>query len=447
MNANELIYRYLSGEASEIELQELNRLLAEDASLRRKLIAEANTDAGLREIGLERFSQTASTKQKLISPVFRPVAWSAVAAAVVLLATLIWTQVSRPRVIATLVSGENAAWESPLPTAPGSALTAGYLKLTSGIATIQFVSGVRVILEAPAHLVLETPMRGRLLAGSAVIDVPKQAIGFIMEAPGGYAVDHGTQFTVSADPSKHSSSFEVLKGEISVHNPATGRAVRLTGRQGASISQSAMVTFDGANQEPAFAQPSRTVRIGTDGRADGVDRRNKHSKYFNPELLLVKQTETHTWDMRAFFRFDLSKVDLLSAKSARIRLNLVPSGWGLAARLPLVNTFAIYGVTRADREEWSVTPRWEDSPSPEDGLLLGKFDVPRSQQSGSVGIETAKLLEFLQADPDKQVTLVIVRETGLIGGEGKGLTHAFATDRNPEASGPLLEITMKDSLP
>ena len=86
-----------------------------------------------------------------------------------------------------------------MPTTPGSALTAGYLKLTSGIATIQFKSGAKVVLEAPAHLVLETPMRGRLLAGSAVIDVPKTAIGFVMEAPGGYAVDLGTQFAVSVN--------------------------------------------------------------------------------------------------------------------------------------------------------------------------------------------------------------------------------------------------------
>ena len=445
MDAHELILRYLSGEATAAEVAELDRLLAADPALRRKLIFEAGTDAGLREIALERVAQPVSADQKIISPVFRPVAWFAAAAAVLLLAALGWTQFSRPPVIATLVSGENASWESSLPTTPGSALTAGYLKLTSGIATIQFKSGAKVVLEAPAHLVLETPMRGKLLAGSAVIDVPKQAIGFIMDAPGGYAVDHGTQFAVSVDATKNSSSFEVLKGEISVHNPATGQEVRLTGREGASISDKVMVTFDGANQEPAFAEPSRTMRIGTNGRADGVDRRNKHHKYFNPETLFVKQSEAHTWDMRAFFRFDVSKVDLQSVKSARLRLNLVPSGLGLAARLPLVNTFAIYGVTRADKEEWGSEPRWEDSPSPEAGVLLGTFDIPRSQQSGSVGIETTELLEFLKADADKKVSFVIVRETGLIGGEGKALTHAFATDRNPEASGPLLELTMKNS--
>lgn len=444
MNPNELIQRYLTGEATGEEIAELDRLLAGDKALRRKLIIEAGTDAGLREIALERVAQPSVSAPKTVARFYRPIAWLAAAAAVILMGVVSWTEFSRPRVVATLLSGENASWESSLPTTPGSKLTPGYLKLTSGIATIQFKSGAKVVLEAPAHLVLETPMRGRLLAGSAVIDVPKQAIGFVMEAPGGYAVDFGTQFAVSVNAAGDSSDFEVLKGEIAVHHPATGKEVRLTKRQGASISEGEMVTFDGESQEPTFATPSHTVRVSTDGRANGIDRRNKHRKYFHPEMLLVKQTQEHTWDMRAFFRFDFSRVDLSVVKTARVRLNLVPSGWGLAARLPLINTFAIYGVTRAEREEWSGEPRWDDSPSPEDGVLLGTFDIPRSQQTGSVGIENGKLLEFLRADPDKKVTFVIVRETGLIEGEGKGLAHAFATDRNPEASGPLLEFSMTE---
>ena len=441
MDAHELIHRYLMGEATAEEVAELNRLLASDPALRRKLIFEAGTDAGLREIALERVAAPVSAERKIISPIFRPVAWLAAAAAVVLLGALGWMQFSRPAVIATLVSGEHAAWESSLPTAPGSALAAGYLKLTSGIATIEFKSGARVVLEAPAHLVLETPMRGRLLAGSAVIDVPKSAIGFIIDAPGGYAVDHGTKFAVSVTSAGNSSDFEVLKGEISVHQPATGREVRLKDRQGASISDGTMTTYDGASQEPVIAEPSPHLRIGTNGRAGYVNRRNKRGKHIRPEMLMVKQTESHTWDMRAFFAFDVSKVDLESVKSVRLRLNQVPSGMGLAARLPLVNTFAVYGVTRPDKEDWSSEPTWEDAPNVEDGVLLGTFDIPRSQQTGSFGINSDKLLEFLKADPDKQVTFVVVRETGLIDGEGKGLFHAFASDHHPEASGPLLEFT------
>ena len=50
----QLIHRYLIGEISDEEMERLDELLAENPELRRKLIFEAGTDAGLREIALER---------------------------------------------------------------------------------------------------------------------------------------------------------------------------------------------------------------------------------------------------------------------------------------------------------------------------------------------------------------------------------------------------------
>ena len=458
MNADErwheLIALHQTGQMTKDGFAELEAVLRESSKARIRFHQACRIDSRLRreaenadDLLVIRPADHSSTIQARGWQRSGWIAGGLAAAAMVSLSLFAWGQLSRSALIATLVSGEDASWESSLPTAPGSTLTPGYLKLNTGIATIRFASGAEVILEAPAHLILETPMRGKLLAGSAVVEVPESAIGFVMEAPGGYAVDFGTQFAISVNAAGDSSDFEVLKGEIAVHHPATGKEVRLTKRQGASISELEMVTFDSASHEPAFTRAPKSLRIGTNGRADGVDRRNKHNKYYNPEVLFVRQTDEHNWDMRAFFRFDLSKVDLQSVKSARLRLNLVPSGWGLAARLPLSNTFAVYGVTRADKEEWSSEPRWEDSAGPEDGMLLGRFDIPRSQQTGSVGIENDKLLEFLEADVDKKVTFVIVRETGLIDGEGKGLVHTFATDRNPHAPGPILEFSMKDSHP
>ena len=58
MNSQELIQRYLLGEVTSAEVRELDRLLANDPRLRSKLILAASTDAGLREIALERMSQS-----------------------------------------------------------------------------------------------------------------------------------------------------------------------------------------------------------------------------------------------------------------------------------------------------------------------------------------------------------------------------------------------------
>ena len=57
MNPNELIQHYLHGEATDAEVAELDRLLASDRALRRKLIIETGIDAGLCEIARERASQ------------------------------------------------------------------------------------------------------------------------------------------------------------------------------------------------------------------------------------------------------------------------------------------------------------------------------------------------------------------------------------------------------
>lgn len=446
MNSEALLQRFLLGEATNAEIDELDRLLASDPELRSKLIFEAGTDAGLREIALERVSDPVSTARNTVSPTFQLVSWAAAAAVIGMLATSAWSQFTRPSFIATLVSVEDASWESSLPTAPGSELTSGYLKLTAGLATIRFESGAEVLLEAPANLVLISPMRGKLVAGAAVVSVPEPAIGFVLETPGGYVVDHGTQFAVNVAESKGRADFEVIDGEISVYLSTTGEEVRLTDRQSASISEQTITSFDGHMPEKALEQAPSVLRIGTDGRAASVIRNNKRKKRIHPDMLTVKRSPSEDWDRRSFFEFDLSKVDLESVETARLRLNLVPSGIGFKTRLPKINRFAVYGLTNDDKEGWEIESLWEDSPMPEDGKLLGTFDIPRSQQRGSFGITNGKLLDFLKAKASRSqpVTLILVRETGQIDGEGPGLVHAFANDSHPEASGPMLEFLLSE---
>ena len=134
-------------------------------------------------------------------------------------------------------------------------------------------------------------------------------------------------------------------------------------------------------------------------------------------------------------------MDLDAVKSARLRLNLVPSGIGFATRLPKINRFAVYGLTNEAKRDWVIESRWEDAPGAEDGVLLGTFEIPRSVQRGSFGIENETLLDFLKTRNVGPVTLILIRETGQIAGEGPGLVHAFASDSHPEASGPILEFS------
>lgn len=444
MKPTQLIHRYLSGEATESEVTELDQLLAEDPALRKQMIFEAGLDTSLRELALERISNPEVQNPKVISPVFRPIAWIATAAAIALMTTLIFSHFSKPEVIATLVSGENASWESALPTTPGSDLTAGTLNLTSGIATIRFKSGAEVMLEAPAQLVLETSMRGKLLAGSAIIEVPEPAIGFIIETPDGYAVDHGTQFAVSVNKETQRSDFEVLEGEISVHLPNNDKEVRLGDQESASISKSTLRSFDGPLPERELAPRPRVTKVKTEGRATTILKDNNRSKLLNPELLMVRKTGNNLQTRRSLISFDISKVDFSNVKAVRLGMKMIPTGIGFASRLPVKNTFAIYGVTDPAQENWPLECLWQNAPKLEEAQLLDTIEVGRSRQDKYCVFTGKTLLDFLKADPDGIVSLIITRETGQIDGTGPGLVHAFATDAHPEASGPVLRFYHRD---
>lgn len=155
---------------------------------------------------------------------------------------------------------------------------------------------------------------------------------------------------------------------------------------------------------------------------------------------MVKNTGRVTWSHHSFFEFDLRNVDLDQFSSARLRLNLVPSTRGFASRLPKINRFGIYGLTNEEKDDWEFGGLWEDSPGPDDGVLLGTFEVPRSVQRGTFGIENDELIDFLRTKRDRPITLILVRETKEIKGDGSGLVHLFAADSHPEAVGPMLEF-------
>ena len=432
-----LIERRLNGSLTEREFAELENELLENSEARALFLDLSHQHASLQML------EESLVQQQMRKPALTQLSRGKVAAAAAVLAVgfISWTQFSKPSIVATLLSSENAAWESSLPTEEGSDLTTGFLRLKTGVATVQFKSGANVLLEAPAHLVLETPMKGKLLAGTAVIDVPESAIGFVIETPDGYAIDYGTQFAVSVDDSERKSSFEVLSGEISVHHPSTGANVRLTEQQMTSASAAGLETLEGPfAEEQVVNQDARKIRIGTHGQATSVIKNDSRIEHLHPDMLMVKLSEKNPdYERNALFSFDISEADLQLVESARIRLNQVSSGMGSGALLPETNRFAIYGLADESKENWKRESSWEAAPTINDAKLLGRFEIPRSQKNGSYGIESTTLLDFLKADTTGNVSFILVRETVETG--GKGLVHAFATDSHPEASGPILELT------
>ncbi|MEM7011094.1 MAG: FecR domain-containing protein [Verrucomicrobiota bacterium] len=436
---HELVSEHLEGDLDESQRAELNELLRENPETRkiwrRSLELHARLHLNYSANALTEAMPGSKTRKSRSWRRYWPIA----AAAAVLLLTAFLLRPSTS--VATLVSNENAAWESQLPTTPGSKLTPGVMQLKAGVATIRFRSGAEVVLQAPAGLELKTPMRARLFAGSAAVDVPESANGFVLETPDGYAVDHGTAFAVSVDPDSRESSFEVLDGEISVHSADSSDSLRLSEQEAAAIAGGAVQKLDSLPSEGSIEQPDATIRIGV-REATTVMRAGDPEK-LHPDFLMTKlPAQGPEWERRSLLSFDVGEVDWESIQSAGLWLNLVPTGMGHAAYLETINQFSIYGVTDQAAESWDKEVAWEEAPRLDQAQLLGSFEIPRSVQTGIRRFESQQLLDFLKADADGRVTLIVIRDTPEV--RGGGLVHAFASDTHPEASGPTLRLTLDE---
>jgi ferric-dicitrate binding protein FerR (iron transport regulator) len=446
----ELLGQLLDGNLSHSEKAELNELLKSDAGARRMYRQQARLHAALdwayagggnlaAAMLPVRESQRNRSAEEPVVRHFARSAWKLAAALVALLGVAWFFQAPNQAAVATLVSSENAAWESVLPTALNSRLAPGSLELKYGMATVRFDSGATVTLEAPARLEIIHAMRGRLVGGAAIIEAPNTAKGFVMEAPNCYVVDHGTRFAMSASSSGDESKFEVLSGEIAVHHPSSKKEDRLYQGQGATMTVRGLERVESpfSREDARTTQPA--LRIGTGGKTQSIVRSGTQTA-LNPAFLLLKSTvePDHPTERRSFLSFDLSGVHVDSYAAVRLVFNLVPSGHGLAVRVPPEIRFQVYGLPEPVPFEWGSPWKWEAAPTPADGQLLGSFSVPRSQQKGNVGLSGDALLNFLKKHRGESVCFLIVRETKA---QASGsLVHAFASDSHREAPGPALEF-------
>ncbi|MEM0969479.1 MAG: FecR domain-containing protein, partial [Verrucomicrobiota bacterium] len=422
---------------------ELETVLRKEGQARSLFRRMCRVDAELQKQSGPLASASGEAEDRVISRRWLQHHWWGVAAALVLLALVVGQLMQRPTSIATLVSSEHAAWESSLPTLPGSDLQPGRLRLVAGLATIRFRSGAEMVLEAPATLAIKTPMLARLESGAAVMEVPESAVGFVLETPQGTAIDYGTSFAVHVREEGGPATFEVIQGEISVVVPETGSEVRLMDQQGAWVSEGRLTKYEGTELEEEVEDRKNVVRLRTGGRSWSVIRANRE-KWMHEEFLSIRRrNEPSNHERRSFFAFDVAGVDWEQVESAQIRLNQVPSGIGYASRLPKMSTIAVYGLTNPEKAEWEVGTTWEEGPFAEDGAFLGTIEIPRSEQRASRVFTSEAMLDFLKQHEGGSVTFILDRNLDPDGNAGTALLLAFASDEHPEAAGPMLELTLK----
>jgi hypothetical protein len=142
--------------------------------------------------------------------------------------------------VAVLLQAPGAVWqESNQPTRAGAPLRAGWLKLKSGLAQIEFYCGATVILEGPAELQLISRMEAFCARGKLRARVPEHAQGFTIGSPKLTLVDRGTEFGLDVGAGDK-AEVHVFQGKVELHEPdaqrravaqelTTGQSIRLAG--------------------------------------------------------------------------------------------------------------------------------------------------------------------------------------------------------------------------
>lgn len=115
------------------------------------------------------------------------------------------------------VESEDAEWfVEQTGMAMNSGLRSGdVLRVIEGQLSIKYVNGVSVNLDGPVACELVSPMEIRMLLGSLTAEVPDGCEGFSVEAPRATVVDLGTKFSVNVD-SQGGTDVVVYKGEVDV---------------------------------------------------------------------------------------------------------------------------------------------------------------------------------------------------------------------------------------
>jgi hypothetical protein len=428
---NDLLHKYFLDCISDEEFKEFSSMLEEDPQLRQKYLEHTMLDAGIRSHSNEGMEVINFEKKKV------PLAWIAAVAAMFLIIPA-YLILSQPTKIAIIQSSEYAGWESSQPTLPGAELHAGILDLKTGIATLTFKSGADLTLEAPAKVELISAMEIKVISGTISMYVRESAQGFKVNTPNGYAIDHGTRFSVSIGDDKKSAEFKVQEGKISLHHES-GEVKHLTDKEASKMDPKSLVDLEDSQLEGFLMKEQSSHILSSIGNEQTIVFNNEESR-LNKNFLMVKNHKKGIVNRRSLFAFQLQNIEPSKIESVRLSLNSVPTDLGEVVTMPTESSFQLYGIPDGPDEKWQRSGflKWADAPKIQNALPLATFKISRAKLRTKVILETEELLNFIKADQSSGISFILVCTT-----PGGTLVHGFASSLNPEASGPRLELIMK----
>lgn len=186
-----------------------------------------------------------------------------------------------PEPIAWLVNAHDCQWANGF--SPSANMQADdFVKLESGLVQIRFSSGVDVLIEGPAELMLISDMSAKLNRGKVSVKVPNAMKGFEIFSPQGRVLDLGTEFGVTVSDDGVTDVL-VFDGEVETFvGDDRSKPIKLLENQSASISNSEINTeksvdnnfvrkiSDAGNQRFAEKKLSKTSFVFDGSIQDGI---------------------------------------------------------------------------------------------------------------------------------------------------------------------------------
>jgi hypothetical protein len=231
-----LIADYCNGTLSEADFVHLQDALRENSEGRAYFRRYMNLDAALTDAASAKDAEhnvwTAPAKARAFTSRTSPLVWAPAAAAAILalVGFFLWKSTTHPRPDPLVASQEEVAtgfailsrlidaqWQDGAdPPSAGDSLSAGHLRLKSGVAQIEFFSGATVLLEGEAHFEIVSEQRARCHYGRLRATVPPAARGFTIATPDTEVVDLGTEIGIAV-ARNGSSEVHVIAGEVELH--------------------------------------------------------------------------------------------------------------------------------------------------------------------------------------------------------------------------------------
>ena len=207
------------------------------------------------------------------------------------------------------------------------------------------------------------------------------------------------------------------------------------------MDKNSLADFDDSLLEGFLNNVQNSHILSSKGNEQSVIFCNQKAR-LNDNFLMVKNEKKGNFvDRHSLLAFKVDQIDLSKVKTARLILNSVPTNLGEVFTNPIESTLQLYGIPDGKDENWKRTGflKWADAPKIENAIPLATFKISRAKLRTKVYIESEELLNFIKSDQSSEVGFIIACNT-----PGGTLVHGFASSLNTEASGPRLELIMKE---